>query len=79
MYLPIGQINTETSQRLFGNKTRKEFIVIHLLNPHCAILNHIQNISSSWKLGFKMAARNIFISTVCNGPNKKREKHEEWI
>lgn len=78
MYLAIGQINTQNSQRLRGNKRMKEFIVIHLLNPHCAILIHIQNISSSRRQGCEMAARNIFISTVCNGPNK-REKNEEWL
>jgi len=78
MYLAIGQINTQNSQRLRGNKRMKEFIVIHLLNPHYAILIHIQNISSSWRLGCKMAARNIFISTLCNGPNQ-REESEEWL
>lgn len=49
MHLAIGQINTQNSQYLCGNKRMKEFITIHFLNPHCATLLHIQNICSSVK------------------------------
>lgn len=49
MHLAIGQINTQNSQRLCGNKRMREFITIHLLNPHCATILHIQNICSSVK------------------------------
>lgn len=54
----------------------KEFTVFYILNPHCAILLHIQNISSSWRPGCKTQS-GISSSVQCVMDQiKERNKQE---